>query len=349
VKPTRYVRQLTPTGATADAAAWLATVPAWGGVCVALAAGAVGDLPAAVRYLPLLASVLLFGLPHGAVDPFVLPRAFGRPASARSLAAVTLLYLVVGGGYALVWVVAPSLAAVAFVVLTWAHWGQGDIHALVALLDADHLRTRAQRVLAAVVRGGLPMLVPLFAFPERYRAVLSAFVALFGTEFAVTWPFDPRVRLGLGVAFAALTLWSLALGSRRAGDRGPWRVDAAETLLLWAFFLLVPPVFAVGVYFALWHSLRHVCRTVLHDSVGAGALAAGDVAGALRRFYREAAPLTALALAFVGLAVLLMPAAPTDPLTAIALYLVVIAVLTLPHVVVVSLLDRAEGVWTPAA
>ena len=32
---------------------------------------------------------------------------------------------------------------------------------------------------------------------------------------------------------------------------------------------------------------------------------------------------------------------------ALALYLVLVAALTLPHVVVVSWLDRRQGVWTP--
>jgi Brp/Blh family beta-carotene 15,15'-monooxygenase len=231
--------------------------------------------------------------------------------------------------------------------VTWFHWGQGDLHALVSLLGADHLRTRAQRVLAVVVRGGLPMLVPLLAFPEQYRRVMNAFAARFGAEFALGWPFTARARLVLGVGFLATTLGSLALGFVRATSPARWRLDSGATVLLWGSSLLVPPVLSIGVYFTLWHPPPHVCRTILLDPAGNGALARGDLAGALTRFGREASPLTLLALVVIAGAAFVVPNPPTDVTSAIALYLVVIAVLTVPHVVAVSLLDHAEGVWRP--
>jgi Brp/Blh family beta-carotene 15,15'-monooxygenase len=324
------------------------TTPAWAAVALTTLVALVAvDLSPTLRYLPLIASTVLLGLPHGAVDPFALPRAFDRGVDIRALAAVGLLYLVVGGAYALVWLLAPTIAAVAFIAITWFHWGQGDLHALVVLLGADHLRTRAQRLLTVVVRGGLPMLVPLLAFPEQYRRVMAAFVARFGAAFALEWPFTARARLALGAGFLAVTLASLALGYVRATDRRRWGLDAGETVLLWGFFLLVPPVLAIGVYFTLWHALRHICRTIVLDPVGDAALTSGELTGALARFAREATPLTLLALAVVVGAAVVVPNPPTDVPSAVALYLVVIAVLTLPHVVVVSLLDHAEGVWRP--
>ena len=37
-------------------------------------------------------------------------------------------------------------------------------------------------------------------------------------------------------------------------------IDLGELALLSAFFLLTPAVFAVGMYFLLWHSSRHILR-----------------------------------------------------------------------------------------
>lgn len=48
-------------------------------------------------------------------------------------------------------------------------------------------------------------------------------------------------------------------------QRRVWREDAFEIVLLAAFFALVPPVLAVGLYFCLWHSVRHVGRLMLLD------------------------------------------------------------------------------------
>jgi len=326
-------------------------LPSWavvGALAVAFAAGA--TLPPRLTYVPLALSVVAFGLPHGAVDHLAVPRARDRLPSARSALAVGALYLVLGAGYAALWVVAPVPAAVGFVALTWLHWGQGDLHAAVAIAGADHLRTRGQRALFVAVRGGLPMLVPLLAFPGEYRRVLSAFVALFGEGSLGPWTrlFAPEVRLALGGGFLALTVASLAIGRARAGSAtAGWRTDAAETALLWAYFLTVPPLFAIGAYFPLWHSLRHVARLMLVDDEAAGLLGDGRWRPALARFARDAAPLTAVSLVFLAAFAVAVPGDPRSELGVAALYLVFIAVLTLPHVVVVTAMDRAEGVWRP--
>jgi Brp/Blh family beta-carotene 15,15'-monooxygenase len=78
---------------------------------------------------------------------------------------VGLLYLVLGGLYLALWFAAPVAAFALFVALTWFHWGGGDLHALSALSRqgwVSHGQTR--RALTLLVRGGLPMLVPLLAF-----------------------------------------------------------------------------------------------------------------------------------------------------------------------------------------
>ncbi|NIS30314.1 MAG: hypothetical protein GWN07_08635, partial [Actinobacteria bacterium] len=68
---------------------------------------------------------------------------------------------------------------------------------------------------------------------------------------AVAPVFEPGVRLSLGVGFAALTLLALAIGYRRSGtEKRAWLLDAGEVALLWWFFWVVPPLVAVGVYFA---------------------------------------------------------------------------------------------------
>jgi Brp/Blh family beta-carotene 15,15'-monooxygenase len=188
------------------------------------------------------------------------------------------------------------------------------------------------------------MLVPLLGFPDRYRTVVESFVAPFGGSVAA-WPFGPTARATLGVAFAGLTLLTLAWGYRRTDDRRGWATDAGETGLLWAFFLTVPPVLAVGVYFCLWHSLRHVARVLPLESRTRSTLDAGRLRPGLVRFAAETALPTAGALAVAAGLWLLAPAPDPSIRGVVAVYLVVVAVLTLPHVVVVSWLDRRQGVW----
>jgi len=307
------------------------------------------DLPPAYRYLPLVASAVLFGMPHGAVDYVALPRARSGRVDVRGVAVVVALYLLLGGAYLALWFLAPVPAAALFILLTWFHWGQGDLYALRDLFGAVHVDDRLQAVLTVVVRGGAPMLVPLVAFPGRYRAVVGTFLEPFGASAGAWWVFERTPRLALGGAFAGVTLLTLARGYRRVrarpGGRRGFRLDAAETGLLWAYFLLVPPVLAVGTYFCLWHSVRHIGRVVLLDGPSVDALARRRWFPAAGKFALEAAVPTALALALVGTLLVAVPRPVGTLAGATGLYLVGIAVLTLPHTAVVVWLDRTQGVW----
>ncbi|MDZ7746558.1 MAG: Brp/Blh family beta-carotene 15,15'-dioxygenase [Halobacteriales archaeon] len=128
---------------------------------------------------------------------------------------------------------------------------------------------------------------------------------------------------------AVLVAVHLGVGYRRRTGEG-WRRDAGETLLLGAYFLTVPPLLAVGLYFCLWHALRHVGRLALTDELSVEAFATGDLWTPLRRFARQAAPLTAIALAFLGVFDWLVPEPPTTVEGVVGLYLVLIAALTSP-------------------
>ncbi|ELZ47555.1 Brp-like protein [Halorubrum californiense DSM 19288] len=335
---------------------WFARRPA-----VALAAllpiGAVTPLfPVEVGVATFALGTLAVGMAHGAVDHLVPLRGAPDVSLPRSIAVVSVVYAVLGGAVVAAFFAAPVAAFVGFIALTWLHWGQGDV-ATLAVAGVGHLPSSAERWLALVVRGGLPMGVPLLAHPEEYRLVAEWIVGLFlvdagAAATAVNPLFTPAVRIGVGVGMAAATLASVGLGYYRVGngrDPGGWRRDVGELAVLWAWFLLAAPVFAIGVYFALWHALRHVGRLVLVDPEAASAASAGDAVGALARFGRDAAPLTLggfLAVAAVGVSVPAGVAAPGDLL---AVSLVAIAAMTLPHVVVVAWLDRRQGVWRPGA
>ncbi|MBA3953021.1 MAG: hypothetical protein H0X57_14230, partial [Rubrobacter sp.] len=96
---------------------------------VAFAAGL--RVPGWIQYLPFAASLVLFGLPHGAVDHLVPSRLAGRDADGRSVLAVVLLYVVLSSLCLALWFVAPVAAFVLFVCVTVFHWGAGDLHALL--------------------------------------------------------------------------------------------------------------------------------------------------------------------------------------------------------------------------
>ncbi len=305
------------------------------------------DLPLLIQALPLAVSAVLLGMPHGAVDHLVLPRLRDRRPSWRSIGAVVALYVLLSGAYLAWWFLAPAQAAIFFILLTWFHWGQGELFPLMAFTDADHLASRIQRALTIVARGGLPMLVPLLGFPDAYRSVLNALVRPFAGPSAsgLAWLFQPSVRWALGAAFAVVTVVMLLHGLLHSQHRSAWALDGFETVFLWIFFLTVPPVLAIGLYFCFWHSARHVARLIAVDTPARRAIRRHDLTTALWRFVKDAAPTTAGALVLFYALLVIVPNQPDTFLQYSGLYLVLIAVLTLPHVVVVTIMDRYQGIW----
>ncbi|EMA68460.1 Brp/Blh family beta-carotene 15,15'-dioxygenase [Halorubrum kocurii] len=335
---------------------WFALYPA-----IALAAllpvGAVTPLfPVELGVATFALGTLVVGMAHGAVDHLVPLRAATDVSLRRSIAVVSVVYALLGGAVVAAFFLAPVAAFVGFIALTWLHWGQGDVAALV-VAGVDHLPTAAERWLSLVVRGGLPMGVPLLSHPAEYRLVAEWIVGLFVVDgaaaaAAVDPLFVPETRAAVGGLMLAATALAVGSGYRRVragASRRGWLRDVGEVGALWAWFLLAAPVFAIGVYFALWHALRHVGRLVLVDDRAASAIGDGDVPGALARFGRDAAPLTLGGFLVVGAVGLSVPAGVAAPGDLLAVSLVAIAAMTLPHVVVVAWLDRRQGVWRPGA
>ncbi|MEM6285764.1 MAG: Brp/Blh family beta-carotene 15,15'-dioxygenase [Bacteroidota bacterium] len=314
---------------------------AWGGVAVSLAlAPLLADAPLWVLALPWLASAVVLGLPHGAADPVVPFRMRGEGLRVVPLVVFCVAYLAAGAAVLGVWAALPAAAAVGFLVLTWAHWGQGDLYALRALGWDRHLGGAAQRAAALIVRGALPMAVPLVAFPEVYAEVVGAMAGAFrpdGAEAAEAFVLGlphGAMAAGLAAGFAGYAVWGAATASGRAGAWRTLALDLGEVAALAAFFALVPPLWSVGVYFCLWHALRHLAR-----------LAPLVADGSARRLALVSTPATLGAVLLIG-GLAAYAVALDDPLDGVGLYLVGIAALTVPHVLVVVWMDLRQRVWT---
>lgn len=330
-------------GRLARACLWTGLVPVVALTVLAAATLAVAvPLPRWVAYAPLLVGGVLVGLPHGAVDWAALPLAWRGSLELDGVLVVGVLYLALGAAYLGAWLVAPVPAAVVFLLLTWFHWGQGDRHALQTLYGAAS-HDALQGWLTILVRGGLPMVVPLMAFPATYRRVVATFVVPFSGALDPAVLFVPTVRIALGGGLAVATVVTITRAWRLAPDSTVWWLDVGETLGLWLFFATVPPVLAVGVYFVCWHSVRHVTRVLLLDGPAVAALTRGSWRVALWRFAVAALLPTLGALVLLAGLWAVVSARPTTLPGVAGLGLVGVAVLTLPHVVVVTLMDRFES------
>lgn len=197
------------------------------------------------------------------------------------------------------------------------------------------------------VRGGIPLLLPLVFHPDVYEKVRRGTIELFAgaPTSAGSWSIGPDLRATIAAAFSLVAVVMAVATWRSASSRAQrraWIQDQGEVVVLSFFFALGPPVLTIGLYFCLWHALRHIVRLELLDPGGAALLSRGQFVGAARRFAIEAAPITAIALVVLALVYFTLPTPAGSPESQLGPYLVLISALTVPHIAIVTFMDRRQ-------
>lgn len=318
--------------------------PVWIILVLTTVAAYIFDIPLQYQFIPLVASVVFLGLPHGAVDHLMIPKARSKAFSFRWMLKISAVYLVLGTSYLLLWFAEPVLAFVFFIAVTWFHWGEGELY-IVQQLFMEKQMSGVQKTLEVAIRGAAPMILPLIAFPEYYRMIAEATVNLFTSD-------NHSIALSLGSTTETLMLTTYILTAlllfihvyRNTENSVSLRHTATDITVLTVFFLTVPPILAVGLYFCLWHSLRHAFRYSMLDSESREGLKQGSIIPAFRRFFIDSAPLTAASLVLLG-GLYLFLSVSSGLENIVGVYLVLIAVLTLPHVLLMIWLDRIQGLY----
>jgi len=307
------------------------------------------DIPYSVQAVPFLISMVFLGLPHGAMDHLV-PGRLADISVREGILYVSVLYLLIGGLYVFLWFIAPVFSLIFFILMTWFHWGQGDLYVLKNFGFGFMTESKLYSTVSLVLRGGIPMLVPLIAHPEKYTGFLSDILTeLSVNTVSLNYMVSTQVSLTLTVFIGILAMINIISGLYKAESRSQlklWLYDNLEIAVLLVFFFLLPPLFAVGVYFCTWHSLRHIARlSLIKDEALLEKVQEGRKLGYLKELGRNTFKLTLISLVMFGASVSLFFSTVTIE-TLIAVYLVFISVLTLPHVLVVSWMDyRQMNMW----
>ena len=325
-----------------------ATLAVWGSR-ITLGALAVGGGLAALLDVSLsmeaqmvgyLIGMVALNLPHGGYEHFENLRHRRVSFSLRYIA----LYLAFLVGFVGFFFVAPVVALGLAFSTAVIKGGHGGLKVMDALCGTEHLKSSWQRGLAAFVRGGAVMLVPLLAWPGVYVTFSTYMVHIFGAAGPLPLATRlPDVQVAVGTVYGLALVAHLGGGLYTGGLSRAWLTDVAETTLLVAYFTFVPMMLAVGLYFPLWYTLRQTARTtaVASDAPAPDRLSlpltwAAMVVGALVTFGLMA-----------GLYVLV-----PNPLGgagllggAVAFYTIFVCLLALPHIVVGEWLDPARGIW----
>jgi len=282
--------------------------------------------------------MVFLGLPHGALDHLAPLFLLHKRLMLLYLALFVLGYAALVALYLVFWHLAPLTALAVFLGCSWLHWGQGDAYFLAAFGGQPRPRTVFGKLLIWAVRGGLPIVLPPLAHPAAFAQVAGGILGWYGGH--AGWVLSPLLREAglavLGVTLGAY-LWQSWTLSKTA-----FRQDAGEVALLLLYFLVVPAILAVGVYFCVWHSARHLARLMLLDDADQVPLTQRQFGRCVLRSGVQALPMTLGALAFLAGLWWWQGRVAVTAGSLVFLYLSLIAALTFPHFLLVLWMDREE-------
>ncbi len=262
----------------------------------------------------------LTGLPHGAMDWRVGRALLAPRIGARWWAGFTFVYVATAALVVAVWMAAPEIALIGFLIASALHFGAGDA------APGSNPPWPTQ-----ILRGTLPIALPL-AF--RTEEVL----ALFG------WlaPFSDVVADGVMAARPVLGLAAIvamSMMTRSVAVRSDRLRSLAEFVSMTLAAVALPPLLFFAVYFCAGHAPRHIIDLASRT---------GDrPVQAIRQLLLESGPVTAVTV----LTALILWQTTVDPsmLTPRAVQTVFIglAALTAPHMLLLGIdpgtADRALG------
>jgi Brp/Blh family beta-carotene 15,15'-monooxygenase len=199
-------------------------------------------VPLAWQLIILALAVVVFGLPHGALD-LALVQGASR-GSWTALAGAVAVYLVVSAAVLAVWITAPVAALFAFLAIAIIHFGLGDTEDLHG----------PQRAVEVIARGGFAGIAPMVFHPQTARDLFALLVGPVSTA-------DLDAALAFIIPLATW-LWTACLAlalAWRIIQRSPgWLPAVAELLLTTAIFAVFHPLAAFLLYFCFVHSVRHI-------------------------------------------------------------------------------------------
>ncbi len=276
---------------------------------------------------PLVISLFLIGMPHGAID-------FSLTAQ-MTASKTTHAYLCSFSGYAVIllaslafFLMAPATALILFLLLSATHFGLADARSLDARFAVA--TTPWLRTLSAATRGVFVIALPFVFWPDESRKVFADIVAIAGHVAPTVAPATFSSLATVVVSFALLSHAVVTTSRVRAGQAEAAAVEALETAVVWLAFFMLHPLFATGLYFLAWHSWRHLLTLLRLESFSPAGRTTQHLVTAIYRLHVRSLPLLLPTLGiFAAVAWWRLEVWSVDLLAALTIAFFV--VVTLPH------------------
>lgn len=187
-------------------------------------------------------ALILLGIPHGASDYLVF-RSFAASAESRRVKLAFYLYYFLGILlYGILWMVAPTLAFIGFILVSVYHFGQSNWHQVC-------FESRWQAKLTYLLWGGFVLAFPILLHHQEAAVIVKAITG-----------YDYALSAGWRHALLFLSLCGNLIVLCHLNERHILSDEALERelvnlLLLALLFAATPLLIGFATYFVIWHSL----------------------------------------------------------------------------------------------
>ncbi len=213
-----------------------------------------------IQWMPWIVSIAILGLPHGAQDEQLIIRNGLSKTQARTY--LLLIYLAAGVAVIYLWKVFPLVALISFLVLACFHFGEGDLAWSRDFGASSCTNSPAYGINLLLLRGALPILLPIIAHPKSFASVASLLPGVslhFGA--GLGWTVWIWIAIATAIALQATFLVSMAV--KQTITIHIATEELLDTLLMVFLFVSLPPLISVGIYFLFSHSHRYIARRIL--------------------------------------------------------------------------------------
>lgn len=271
-----------------------------------------------IKYYILGATMLLIGIPHGAIDHIVSSRIYKLDNTLFDQLKFYIPYLLLMLFMTLIWIFSSLVGFILFAIITIYHFGQADL---------EHLDFKRNIKPILIISRGL-MILSLIIFSEMNYTfpIIEAATALQIPD--NNWMSSNGFEFGIFLALQhPVLLLATSFQSVKNRSNSRWYM-ILDSFLIILIFLLNDPIIGFSLYFALWHSMGHVLEMKkFFNKLGESF--------SLIKFYKLAIPFTIISLAGLWLVYKINQAFGIEE-QMVALLFILISVLTLPHVLVVQ-------------
>ena len=291
------------------------------GVLLVLWNNYIMPIPETIQWIFFAATILMAGIPHGALDHIVAKQNSNLQNHSFSNTRFYLTYVSRMALYGICWYFFPSFALLVFIVLSAFHFGETDLPLPISI----HKRS------AIVLQTNYGLLIVLVLLLTHAQEVLSILTIIEKeNKVLLTAIFKP-----LHSTLIILILFSLLILNfiwQYRSHRLPLRryVNIAfRTLLILGIIICLPLPLAFAFYFGCWHSLQSLENIRQHLSNS------GSEHISFTHLLQKCIPFSLLA--FIGIGVLTFLATYLQTASVFLFFFFVgIAILTAPHLEVMS-------------